>query len=281
MSEAPSPTQPAVTISGGQRLDIPGVIHDLREGLLHRETWLAFAWDEIQNRYRRSFLGLAWLGASYLLFVFAISIFFGGFSELGNESFVVHVAFGFAIFSFLLANITDGCGVFRLSAGWVKSSPLPYAIYVYKGLARALFPLAIQMPLAILVSALAGWRPSLEALLFLPALVLMVVFGVAVQYTLGLLAARLRDVGHLIQAISRLFFFTTPILWVYDETVGLQLQLANINPLTHFVEVARSSLIGSPPEPFHWWAALGWTIGAWGVLLIVGGFMRRKLPFWV
>lgn len=268
-------------IRGGDQFDAVGVLRDLADGLRAHRVWRVFAWDEIQNRYRRSALGLAWLGFSYLLFVFAIALFFGGFSKLEGSTFVVHVAFGFAIFNVILAAIVDGCAVFVRTAGWVKSAALPYSTYVYQGIARTLFPFVIHFGLALVICPFFGWRPGPEAFLAIPAFLLIVLLSVPVQYTFGLLAARLRDVGHLIAAISRLFFFTTPILWVYEETQGPRRAAADFNPMTHYLEIFRDPLLGNPIDPTQWWLAIGWCGAAWVMLFAVAGVMRRKLPFWV
>ena len=254
---------------------------DLYRGVAAREVWTAFAWDEIQNRYRRSTLGLAWLGLSYLLFVFGIALFFGGFSDLGDGAFVVHVAFGFAVYSLLLAMITDGAAVFSRTAGWVKSSTLPYSTYVFQSLARIAFPFCIQMVIAVLICPFFGWRPGLEALMCVPALLLIVLLCIPAKYSLGLLVARHRDIGHFIQAVSRLFFFTTPVLWVYEETIGPRRLAADLNPMTPFIELFRDPLLGNASTLSQWLSAFGWVMLSWATFLVIAGMLRRRLPFWV
>ncbi|MFN7056967.1 MAG: hypothetical protein ACK4SV_15525, partial [Hyphomonas sp.] len=82
----------AVYISRGGQTDYLVGLKDLYSGLKRTELWRAFAFDEIQQRYRRSRLGLAWVVVSYLIFVCAIAIFFGGFSSKQEMDFLAHVA---------------------------------------------------------------------------------------------------------------------------------------------------------------------------------------------
>lgn len=261
--------------------DVRGAWQDVIQGLQCKDVWIAFAWDEIQNRYRRSVLGLAWLVVSYFLFVTCIATFFGGFSGLAGREFVVSVAFGYAFFAFMQAAIVDGCAVFSSAGGWVKSASLPYSIYVFKGLARNLFPLCIHLCCALVISPFFGWRPTAEFLLVLPAFFVILLTAIAVQYTLGLLAARMRDIGHLVQALARLLFFVTPILWVYEETGGLRRRIADVNPFTHFIEMVRDPIIGAPLEPNQWKTAILLCLLSWALYFGVAGLIRRKLPFWV
>ncbi|NNU14798.1 ABC transporter permease [Parvularcula sp. ZS-1/3] len=263
------------------RSDIQRMIADIVDGAGKLEIWGTFAWDEIQNRYRRSVFGLAWIGLSFILFVAAISIFFGAFAELDSGAFVSYVAIGFAAYQFLIANVVDGCHVFARAAGWVKSSNLPYSVYVYKGVSRALFPFFIHLFIALLILPFFGWRPNGNALFAIPALLLFTLTAVPLQFLLGLLAARWRDVGHLVQAISRIFFFTSPVLWVYAETTGIRRDLADFNPMTHFIAILRDPLLGVSPSAYHWGLSLSWLVCISIVAVLVGGAMRRRLPFWV
>lgn len=271
-----------VTVNSSRSRSGPAaVIADLWEGWRAGPIWRAFAWDEIQHRYRRSALGLAWIVISYLVFVGAISLFFGGFSSMGGAGFTSYAAVGYAAFTFLVGNVTDGCQVFRVSATWIKSSSLPYSVYVYKSIARSLFPFAIQVAVSFAVMAAMGWRPHWGALMAAPALVLYLVNAVWVQLFFGLVAARWRDISHLTAAITRVLFFLTPILWVYDERTGVTKRIAELNPFTHFLEIFRAPILGQPLPADSWLFALAWTAAGWALAITAASFMRRRLPFWV
>jgi len=263
------------------RFDPAAIIRDLAEGLRRAEVWRAFAWDETQQRYQRSVLGLAWILVSYLFFVGAIAVFFSGFTSVSARHFVMYVAIGYAAFTFLVGNIIDGCDVFRSSATWIKSTSLPYSIYVYKSIARSLFPFVIQLGGAIALMLILGWRPQWTALLAIPALGVYILNALWIQIAFGFVAARFRDVSHLTNAITRILFFTTPILWVYDETVGSVRKFANVNPLTHLIEIFRAPLLGDPVAPGAWLYCIAFTAAGWALAIVIGGLMRRRLPFWV
>ena len=256
-------------------------LDDLRDAWALHPMWRAFAWDEVQNRYRRSRLGLAWIAVSYLLFVIGIGLFFGGFSRMDEGAFFAHVAIGYAIFTFVTAMLADGCQVFRQAKPWVRSMDLPYAVYVYKSVARGLFVFAVNGACAVIVLLIIGWRPSAAALLAVPALLVVMVTAVWVQYLLGLLAARFRDIGHLIGTLTRLLFFTTPILWVLEEREGAVRQIAMANPVTHFVEIVRAPLLGAPAPSASWAAVL--VVSTLGIALTMFWVGREKdrLPFYL
>ena len=257
------------------------VIRDFSGGLRLHDVWLTFAWDEVQNRYRRSVFGIAWIGFSYLFFVFAILVLFRGYSLGSGDAFLHYVAIGYASFIFLAGNLTEGCEVFRANKAWVQAAPLPRSIYVYKNVARAFFPFAIQMTLALGLMLATGWRLTADALLAVPALAAWVATAIPVQMLLGHLGARLPDVSHLVQTLQRMLFFLSPILWVLGEREGAARQLALLNPLTHYMEVFRAPLVGEPTLAVSWPVVGIVTTAVWIVCLLIVGRMRSRLPFWL
>jgi len=257
------------------------VIRDLRKGLDHGPLWRSFAWDEIQNRYRRSAVGIAWIGLSYLFFVLVIVIFFRGLAQADTQGYLYHVAVGYAAFTFMMGNITDGCEVFRTARTWIKSTSLPYSIYIYKSISRSLFTFALHLVAGLVVMICFGWRPSASILLTIPAIAIFLINAVWVQLFFGLLATRFNDIVHLVTTITRVLFFTTPIIWTIDQRTGLVRDLAMINPLTHFIEIFRAPLIGSTIMPQSWPIVLALTALGWVAAIIVASAMTRRLPFWL
>lgn len=269
------------SFSASERKGVSGVLSDLYHGFLMGHVWRHFAWDEIQNRYRRSALGIAWIGLSYLFFICVIVLFFRGLGSDKSESYSFHVAVGFAAFNFIIGNINDGCDVFRTATTWIKSSPIPYSIYIYKSIARSIFTFIIQFSLALVVIIVLGWRPTLGALMIFPAFLIFLVNAVSIQLIFGLFATRFNDVVHLTATVTRIAFFATPIIWQIEERAGLTRTAAIVNPLTHYVEIFRAPLLGTPMLDHSWLIVLGFTFIGWIVAIIASVFMLRRLPFWL
>ena len=258
-------------------------LKDLFRGFAQTRLWLAFAADEVQTRYRRSRLGLAWIIVSYLMFVSAISVFFGGFSTKGAQDFTAYVAVNYAMFSFIVANLTDGCASLRASKSWVSSIPLPHSIYVLKSVARGTFVFAVSMIVAGLVLVATGHLRSSICLLAVPALAVIILNGVFVQTILGYASARFRDIEHLMLSLTRILFFVTPILWVRSEQPdgSLQRTIADLNPITHALEIFSAPLLGQMPDSLSWTVMAGVTLASFFGMLAVSYVSHRRLPYWL
>ncbi|MEM6890472.1 MAG: ABC transporter permease [Pseudomonadota bacterium] len=268
-------------IASQKRFTPSYVLKDIFDGLGRVQLWSAFAWDEIQQRYRRSRLGIAWIVFSFLLFVGAIDFFFSGFSAEGGINFTAYVAINYAIFLFLLSAFTEGCDVFRVSTNWIKSAPLPHSIYVYKSLARSLFVFGINLAVAFGLLAWYGIWPTSLALLSIPAFFVLLLNAVWIQLVFGYVAARYRDLSHLVQSISRLLFFITPIIYVRDESMGMIALVADFNPFTHALEIFSAPILGSYPRIESWIIMLALTAIGYLLAVIVGGLSYRRLAYWL
>ena len=254
---------------------------DIFQGLSRFSIWTGFAWDEIQNRYRRSKLGLAWIVVSYLLFVAAIGVFFGGFSRMNSGNFLSYVAVNYALFNFLQSNMIDGCDVFYKDRNWLKSTALPHSVYIYKSIARSVFTFAISVVIALIVIELSADKLSWIALLSIPAFFIILLNAIWIQFVCGYLAARFRDLSHLVSALSRILFFVTPIIWVRQEATGIRKTIADFNPFTHACEIFSAPLLGRLPDPVSVQVMLGLTVLGYLLFLLVSGYAHRRVVFWL
>ena len=260
---------------------VRGFWADLWAGLLMVELWRTFAWDEIQQRYRRSILGVSWIVLSFLMFVGGVSFFFSALSGQEIESYTVYVALGYAAFIFISGNFIDGCQVFTSSHVWIKAMSLPYSVHVYRSLFRSFLAFSLHMIVVVPIMIWSGWVPGLITLMVVPALAVYVLNAVAVQYLLGLIAARFEDVGHLVTSITRLLIFVTPILWVREGLDGARALAADWNPLTHYVEIFRAPFLGEMPRMTSWLVVFGVTFAVWLAAAVSAAIFRRRLPYWL
>jgi ABC-type polysaccharide/polyol phosphate export permease len=261
--------------------EFTGFFADLVAGLRMADLWQTFAWDEIQQRYRRSLLGVAWIVIAYAMFVGGVSIIFSAFSREDGSFFLMHVAIGYAAFTFMVGNITDGCTVFTGARVWIQSIALPHSIHIYRSICRSIFTFALQFIVAAVIIVAAGWRPSLINLMVLPAIAVLLLNAVAIQYLMGLISARFRDVTHLVSSITRLLLFVTPILWVRSDLGNARSQFVDFNPLAHYIEIFRAPLMGLEPRPLSWIVVAGLTIAVWIAAAWAASSMRRRLAYWL
>ncbi|MEQ9315709.1 MAG: ABC transporter permease [Henriciella sp.] len=253
------------------------VFRDLVTGFAKWRIWTSFAGEEIRNRYQGSILGVAWQGISFLIFVLAIALYF---RALTGDA-LMYVAIGMATYQYIVGNLSDGCNVFVQARGWIQNAHLPFSIYVYKSMARSIVPLIISLVLCAGIAAFTRWVPPTFSWSPFLAMLVILLNAVWVHFLFGILNARFRDFGHLVAAVSRLLFFTSPILWDYNATAGLRRIVSDLNPLTHFIQVFRMPLLGEADSVFHWSIVLSITVAGWIATIIAMSMFRHRLARWV
>ena len=214
--------------------------------------------------------------------MFSVGLLYGVL--FGNElsQYLPYFAAGIIAWTFLASCITEGCVVFIGSAAMIKAIPVPLVLHVYRMLMRQLIVLAHNLMLIVVLWLIFHWSLNWTLVLFLAGLGLNTICAFGWILTLGIIAARFRDVQLIISTVLQLLFLLTPIMWQPESLRGAGLRIvADGNPLYHLVEVFREPLLGVAPEPVTWATA----IASAALSLAIGVYFyaryRCRVAFWV
>lgn len=247
----------------------------------HPYTWVAFAWEELRDRYKRTMLGLIWIPLAFILFVGVKVLIFSKLNNTGLDVFTVHVVVGYWVWQTLNSLITDSCVVFVRSSGYIKSSPLPYSTYILQGVFRNSIPFFYNFLIVVGLCWFATGTLSVEFLYVIPAFLIYALNGIWLSLLLGVLAARFRDVLHLIQTMMRVLFFMTPIIWMPEQLGKTGALIALYNPFAHFIEIIRSPVAGNGFPLTSWMIVIGITVVGWIIGTLVYAKARPVIVHWV
>ncbi|MEO1029409.1 MAG: ABC transporter permease [Pseudomonadota bacterium] len=253
---------------------------DLASGMKSVGLWLGLAWEEFVQRYRRSYIGIAWAVLSFMVFTLAILFFVAAIRDGILGEMTVFILFGFLFFQLCSSLVTDGTYVFITSQQWIKSVRLPFTVFVMRGMARSLMVFAFNCIGAGLILAFYGYRPTSAGLWAIPGLLAVIFNALWIYLLLGTVVARFRDLGHAIEAVMRMAFFITPIMWLPPEG-GMRRVIAEVNPFTHFIALMRDPLLYGTVPVFNWMV-----VGCISVVGTLIGFAvfaryRGKIVLWV
>ncbi|MFD0916467.1 ABC transporter permease [Pseudahrensia aquimaris] len=266
------------TISSGERK------HDARNDVFRAAAmWrlaLANAFMELDQRYRRTFIGKWWIALTFLLFVGVKVVIFGALNNVSLQFFAPYLAMGYMLFRFISQSVTGGAAVFISSQSWIKTEPLPISIHLFSFLAKN-FIMMFFMAIPALILCFWAGRYSWVALGSLPfVVVLYAINHLWVSCLLGIIAARFRDVVYVLVTVMQVLYFATPILWVPTET-GIRAWAAALNPLTHYIAVLRDPMMYGTVPWISWAVVMSMTII--GCILAAIAFVRyrKKLVYWI
>lgn len=281
---------------------------DMREGLLAWRLWSHLGWNDLRSRYRRSFLGAFWITIATATTTAGLGILFSALFHDQLATFLPYIGTGLIVWGFINGCLLDGPDAFAISEGVIKQVPAPMTVFVLRTVWRQLLTLAHNMIIYVVLIAIfftkldhpytmttefcgqpgaTACEPGLgwSSLLAIPGAVLMVIAMTALTLTLGIIAARFRDVKPLIGALVQLLFFFLPISWPLDTFVakvgGGKAWIIQLNPLFHFVQIVRQPLVGQSVDWWSWVVAVVLTVVFWGIALTMLRRYRARISYWV
>lgn len=260
---------------------------DLVQGFQQRELWLLLGWQDIKQRYRRSVLGPLWITIATGVMAVALGLLYSVLFEIPLAEFLPHVTVGLIIWGFISGCIKEGADIFIDNEGLIKQLPSALSVHVYRLVWKQFLFLCHNLVIWVILMLVFPRDLGWEVLLALPAMALLILNGIWVAMFFGIIATRYRDVSPLLEAGTQLLFYVTPIVWMtstLEENIqGLDTRanLAQLNPLYHYLEIVRGPMIGTPVPAYHWWVVLGFTAAGLVLAMLAMRQWRFRISYWV
>lgn len=256
-------------------------VRDLRDGLAWHEFWRTFAADEIVSRYRRSRLGQLWITLSVAVFILVIG---GLYSEIfdAHDTYLAYLAVGYIVWSFMADILNKGCTLFTTNQMLLQNAPIPPSALCFRLVLVEIYTFAHHLMILPVVFLWLSFWPSLGGLLQAAVGFLLLVYvAFWVALVLGILAVRFRDLAPIVQSLTRLAFFATPIIWIERDLGRWGDVITAVNPARHFLVTVRSPLIGEAVGLITYAVCIGiaGAVTALGLLLL--GRARYRIVYWL
>jgi len=280
---------------------------DITEGFKQRELWGHLGWQDIKQRYRRSIIGPLWITLSMAVTAAGLGLLYSQLFGSPVGTFLPYITVGFIVWNFMNGCLTEGTETFIRNEGLIKHLPAPLTVYALRTVWRLTLMFAHNLLVYFVVLAIfwsdltvAGYHittdpnaidhPGLNwtVLFAIPAFVLLAVNGGWVAILFGIISTRYRDIPPVIQSLTQLLFFMTPIVWSTDLLVAKfgdnaewREWVAELNPLYHYIQILRAPLIGNVQSWHHWVVVGAFTVVGWGLALVAMRNYRARISYWV
>ena len=256
---------------------------DLRDGLCNWELWGRLAFLDVKRRYRRTTLGPFWSTASLAISVTLMGTVGGGLLKRDMSVYLPFLASGMVVWMMISSILNESGAVFTSAASLIRQTRFDYSILafslVWRHFILFLHNVSVYFVVALLFSPGVLLRPSV--LLILPGLFFIMATGAWVALLLGAVCSRFRDVRQLLTHVIQISLFITPIFWPEDLLQGMRRFLfVELNPLYHFVNVARAPLLGNLPTLLNYVVVVVVTVFGWAITYAFFSRFRRRIAFW-
>jgi ABC-2 type transport system permease protein len=254
-----------------------GAVNDVRDIVRYRELLSQLVRKELKVKYKDSVLGFFWTlvrpMTQLVIYYLAFTIF------LGNQqpAYAIFIFSGLVIWG-LFTDIVGGCtGSIVGNGGLLKKTYFPREIFPLSVVGAALVNFCFQMVVmfaALGITALTGDRvvPTWDLALVPLALVVCLVWGLALGLFLAAATVYFRDLQHLIEIVLLALFWLVPI--VYPVVLPIKnfiqgghdtlLQVYLANPMLNVVAAFQRAFYTMGPEYTYsgnLWSRLGIMLG--------------------
>lgn len=219
------------------------IIDSLKEIYDNRGILHSMVVRNLKGRYKNSYLGFAWHFITPTVMIVLFYIVYTGIMQKSIENYWVYLCVGMFPFTFFQTNLGSGSGCIIAEGGTIKKMYFPREIIVLSQVTSTFITLIISYSVVIVLMLVSGCSFNGYALLFLPLILLLsVIFATGYVLMFSAITVFIRDIQYIIQAISRVFFWLTPIFYMVGDLTGILNSLIWYNPFTYFIEVYHDIL---------------------------------------
>ena len=215
--------------------------------------------------------------------VLTMGVVFGLIFETEIEDYLPFLAVSIVLWGLVSTTINEGCGAFSASGSMIKQLNLHHSVYILRTVIKNLFAAAhnfVIVPIVMFVFL----KPSSWGLMaVIPGFILLTINLGWIVLLLAVVAARFRDLAPIVNSLTTVAFFVTPVMWspdLIEKTASGQL-LLDLNPLYHLLQIVRLPILGGLPTIENWTVAILIAAAGWMIALLVYLKYRKLIPYWI
>ncbi|POX65843.1 ABC transporter permease [Microbacterium sp. SGAir0570] len=195
-----------------------GFVASVRAVWAHRQLLALLVRRDIKARYKDSALGLLWVLINPIVQLTVYYVVMGQFlgAARGIPDFAIYIFSGLTIYAFFSEMLSGSTGSIVANSGLVKKVYVPREIFPLASIGSAMFTFLVQLAVLIAACFILGVPPfSMGLIYFVPAVGLIIVYGLATGLFLSALNVYLRDVQYLTQVVLMLAMWASPIVYAW------------------------------------------------------------------
>jgi ABC-type polysaccharide/polyol phosphate export permease len=236
---------------------------------------------DFTGRYLSSYIGLPWAFIQPVIFVFIIWFAFAVGLRAGNTSagmpFAPWLLAGMLPWLFLSQTLVVTCNSIHEYAYLIRKTALNiWLIPIIKILSGLIIHFIMIILLLFLFITVYDIYPDIHWFQFIYYLFAMIILLTGLSWLLSSINVLVPDMGHVINILTTILFWATPIIWPYESLHGNMRYMALLNPFFYITEGYRYTFLGkmwvfqfTEMNMYFWSVTL--------VLFLLGAFTFKKL----
>lgn len=253
---------------------------DLLQSIKRYRLWVYLGWSDIKLRYQGSVLGPLWITLSMTVFIVAIGTIYSHLFHEPMQSYIPYLTSGLLVWNYIATTLVDCNEIFFNSKHFINHIPLPFILFIYRVLWRNIIIFFHNFLVYFVVMLYFGISFNWHFLLFLPGFLLLTMALTFLGLLVALIGTRFRDIPQVINSVIQIVFFISPIAWKTNSLV-IDSIFVRFNPVTYFLDVVRSPLLGQLPQETSWIVCFCFVLISMLIVTPIFATNRTRIPFWL
>ena len=217
-------------------------IQDLKEIYDCRSILRALVLKNLFGRYKNSAVGFAWHFVLPVIMMCVYYVVFNTIRASAVPNFWVYMSSGLFPFTFMISNLNRGPAAITANSGMVKKMYFPRSILVLSEVISDFIVMLIGYVMVFAGMIVIGHDIGLSVIILPLFLVLMAVFVTGYVLFLSSVCVYVRDLQYLINSLSMVFFFITPLYFMMSDVDGIFALIIALNPFAYYVQAFEQIL---------------------------------------
>jgi len=237
------------------------------------------ALGNIRAQNSNTYLGLVWWVLSPLLLGMVFLLVFGVIldSRRGDPDYIGFLLSGLFAFYYTRGSVLAGAVSIQQNTKLVSTKRFPRMILPIASIIEAAISFLFSLiPFFVIAGFVGGDWPTPLIWVAIPAFVFQTLFNIGMTSLISLLAIPFRDLTNLTPLLTRVWLYTSPVIFPLDERLkNVSETLFNIfslNPMASILGLWRTALLGRPLQTRDMVGAAVWGIG----IALVGFFVFMR-----
>lgn len=213
---------------------------------------------EIKTRYKQAFFGFLWIFLNPLLQMIVMGFIFQFFIHVQTNNYFLFLFSGLIPWNFFVNSLTKATPAFFYQRSMIKKAFFPRESIVLSIILSNFFHYLISILLLIVfVFIFNFFQGSIllfnlqffyKILILISSSLILLFFTCFLSLLTSSLQVKYRDVNFIVQAISSIWFYATPIIYTMDLIPQNLHFLFYINPIAPIIQFFHYSLLNLPIE---------------------------------
>lgn len=200
---------------------------------------------DLRNRYRRTVLGIGWSLMNPILMMVVLCAVFAQIFKVSIQDHAPFVLAGIGIWGFLSSTIMEGCNSIYAGEKYIRSTPMPMAIYALRTLIGIAFQFVIILGLTLVITlVLRGYENPITLLALVPSFIILCFFGWSMSVLFGFANVYFPDTQQIANVLLQILFYLTPVFYPPNLIrISFVQTFLRFNPLAALVSIVREPLV--------------------------------------